>query len=79
MDEKTIKQISQNLKTHAKGLDLPIGSAEVFIEKSLNSAKKSLAKRSIVTEDDITRIIAKELHKYNSDLAYIYENHDKII
>jgi hypothetical protein len=32
-----------------------------------------------VTESDLRRQIVKELKKLNADLAYAYQNHDKII
>jgi len=79
MDDKTLKQLTRTLLLHAKGLGLPIGAAEVFIEKSLLTAKKTLSSHSVITENDVTRAVAKELRKYNSDLAYVYQNRDKII
>ena len=74
-----IKELESILKTHARALDIPAGSAEIFIKKSLDAAAKTLKKRQILTEDDITRAVAKELAKYHADLAYVYENYDKII
>ncbi len=79
MDSKTIKAITRTLKFHAKALNIPEGSAEVFIKKSLDEAAKSLPKTTRLTEQDIIRIVAKKLRKYNSDLAYVYENYDRII
>ena len=75
-DAKSIEQI---LKTHARAMDIPAGSAEIFIKKSLNAAAKTLGKHKILTPDDITRTVSKELTKYHADLAYVYENYDKII
>ena len=78
-DEKFIKTTESELKIHARALKIPAGAAEVFIEKSLKSAKKSLKDKKIITESDFTRAVARELKKYHSDLAYVYENYDKII
>ena len=64
---------------NAKGLDIPIGAAEIFINHALNSAEKALKNKKIITQDDLTRIVAKELKKYNAELAYVYKNRDKII
>lgn len=74
-----MKDQERILKIHAKALGIPSGSAEIFIKKSIAAAEKSLKNRKIITEKDTVRTIAKELKKYHQDLAYIYENYDKII
>ncbi len=79
MDEKTEKLLRKELKLHAKGLGLPDGSAELFINETLKTVKKSLKGKSIITSADLDRIIIKALKKYNRDLAYVYENRDTII
>lgn len=79
INSEELKKIEIILKAHAKALDIPPGSAEMFIDKSLSAAKKALKHRKISTQNDITRAVAKELNKYNTDLAYVYENYDKII
>lgn len=73
------KALTLELKIHAKALGLPAGSAEIFIKKSLTAAKKSLKNRQIIPRPDLVRAVAKELKKYNADLAYVFENYDKII
>ena len=75
-DEKIIRK---NLKIDARAIGIPSGAAEIFIEKTLESVKKQLKNKTIITNKDLERIIAKELKKYNADLAYIYKNRDKII
>ncbi len=75
-DEKTI---IQELKIDAKGLGIPAGAAETFIEKSLKAALKALQKKSIITELDLKKAVTKELKKCHADLAYVYDNRDKII
>lgn len=67
------------LKVHARALGIPSGSAEIFIKKSITAAEKSLKNRKIITKNDKIRAISKELKKYHKDLAYVYENYDKII
>lgn len=79
MDESSEKSLRKILKIHAKALDIPEGSAEIFIDKSIASAKKSLSKHKFITDQDIVRAVAKELKKYHADLAYVYANYDKII
>lgn len=73
------KNIEKTLKLHAKGLGIPSGAAEDFIKQSIKGAKKTLAKKQIITDADLTRAISKELKKYNKDLAYVYKNCDIII
>ena len=73
------KEITKNLKIDARGVGIPEGAAETFIERTMKDAKKSLKNRSIITEQDLNRAIIKELKKYHADLAYVYENRDKII
>ena len=72
-------EISHNLKIDAHAVGIPEGAAETFIERTIKDAKKSLKNRSIITESDLHRAILKELKKYHADLAYVYENRDKII
>ena len=79
MKDFDVKEIVKDLKIDAHAVGIPEGAAEVFIERTLKDAKKSLHHRSIITENDLKRAIVKELKKYNADLAYVYENHDKII
>lgn len=74
-----MKDQEKILKLHSKALGIPSGSADVFIKKSITAAEKSLKNRKIITKQDQIRAIAKELKKYHKDLAYIYENYDKII
>ena len=79
MDDKTLKSIRSDLKLHARALDIPSGAANDFIEATLESVQKSLSKKSTITSADLTRLIVKNLKKYNADFAYVYENRDTII
>ncbi|MBR0465627.1 hypothetical protein IJJ02_02470 [Candidatus Saccharibacteria bacterium] len=72
-------EIIKDLKIDARAVGIPEGAAESFIERTMKDAKKSLKNRSVITEKDLSRVILKELKKYNADLAYVYENRDKII
>ena len=73
------KKIAHELKIDAVGLGIPIGAAESFIKQALKDTEKQLKTKKIITKNDLERIIAKELKKYNADLAYVYKNRDKII
>lgn len=79
MDSKTEKRLRASLKVHAKALDIPPGAAEDFINLALKSVQKSLKSKTTITEQDLTRLVAKELKKYHADLAYVYQNYDTII
>ncbi|MBR3253294.1 hypothetical protein IKF85_01070 [Candidatus Saccharibacteria bacterium] len=79
MEHFDAKKIEKELRIDAKAVSIPSGAAEVFIEKTLESVKKQLKNKTIITNKDLERIITKELKKYNADLAYIYQNRDKII
>lgn len=72
-------KLKKELKIHAKALHIPPGAANVFIEKSLTDTQASLKSKKIITDQDLTRAIAKELKKYHADFAYVYKNRDKII
>lgn len=73
------KKLIKDLKIDARALNIPIGAAEIFIEKTISAVKKQLKPKTIITDKDLTKIVAKELKKYNADLAYVYKNRDKII
>lgn len=79
MKEFDEKEVIKDLKVDAHALSIPEGAAEIFIERTVKDAKKSLKNRSIITERDLKHAILKELKKYNADFAYVYENRDKII
>lgn len=73
------KQLKKDLRIDAKGLGIPSGSAEIFINKTLKATEKALKNKQIITDKDLNRIIAKELKKYHADFAYVYQNRDTII
>ena len=75
-DEKTL---TRTLKIDARAIGIPSGAAESFINHTLKDAKKAIKAKPNFTEKELTRIIVTELKKYNKDLAYVYENRDKII
>lgn len=74
-----LNKIKKELKTNAQALDIPSGSADIFIEKIIKSLPKTLGSSKIITDQDLNRALIKEIKKYHADLAYVYENHDKII
>ena len=79
MENFNEKNLQKNLLIDAKAIGIPSGSAAIFVDKTLESVKKQLKNKTVITNKDLERLIAKELKKYNADLAYIYKNRDKII
>lgn len=73
------QKLRRELKIHAKALNIPSGSAEAFIDRTLADAQKTLKSKQIITDRDLDRAIIKELKKYHQDFAYVYQNRDKII
>lgn len=73
------KKLKRELKIHAHALGIPVGAANDFIEHTIHSTTKELKNKKIITKQDLKRTVVKELKKYHKDLAYVYENHDKII
>lgn len=79
MDPSFEKSLIRDLKHTARAVGITDGAAELFITAALPNILKSLEKKSIITDADLSRILARELAKYDSDFAYIYKIHDIII
>lgn len=79
MDDSLKKSLIKDLRSTAKSLGIPEGSADIFITRTIASLDKSLSKRSLITSSDLTRLLVKELKKYNPDFAYVYKIRDIII
>lgn len=73
------KDLQEDLMRSAKVVGLSVGAAEVIVGKIVQKVAEHLAKRAVVTADDLNRFIATEAEKYNKDLAYVYKNRGKII
>lgn len=71
--------LKKDLKIDARGLGIPSGAADMFIERTIRAVQKELRPKQIITEQDLKRAVVKELKKYHADFAYVYENRDKII
>lgn len=71
--------IIKDIKTEARILKISAGSAEKYAEKVAEKVSAWAEKREKVTRDDLNRLIAKEIAKYNKDLAFMYKNRGKII
>lgn len=71
--------LAKDLKTEARALGIPVGAANAFVEKTVTATCAKLKKKKIITKRDLERTVVAELKKYNTDLAYVYQNRDKII
>ena len=72
-------KIRRELKIDARGLGIPSGAANSFIDRVIKATKKAIKDKPAITENDLIRIISKELEKYNPDFAYVYRNRGKMI
>ena len=72
-------KLRRELLIDAHAIGIPSGAAEDFVDRSIAAAITSLSKKSLITDQDLKRAVAKELKKYHPDLAYVYQNRDKII
>ncbi len=73
------KKLLIDIKREARAIGIPVGAADIFAGKAMEGIKKKLEKRKTLTKQDLERIVAIELKKYNADLAYVYTIRDKII
>ena len=77
--ELTLKSLKTLFLSYSRAINIPEGAAEDFIKHALSDASKALKNKTVLTDNDLKRVLYKELKKYNADLAYVYKNCDKII
>ena len=73
------KKVHEEIKREARVLGMHSGEAEIIADKVTEKIIAWSKKRSIITEDDLNQRLAKELKKFNEDLAYLFESRGKII
>lgn len=73
--DKLIEEILQE----AKALGLHTGSIRLVAERVADEVAAWTKGRAEITEEDLSRITAKKLAKYNQDLSYIYKTRGKVI
>lgn len=74
-----LETLKQEILQEARVVRLPMGTAEVIAEKIAEQVINWTKRRSAVTQADLNRQIARESAKYSQDLAYVFQNRDKII
>jgi hypothetical protein len=78
-EEVTQEKIKADILREARVLKIQIGTAEIIADKVSEKVFGWSKKRSIITVDDLNHQIAKEVAKFNKDLAYLFESRGKII
>jgi len=71
--------IAKDILKEARVLKISNETAEKYVKIVSEKVTRWAEKRATVTRLDINRQIAKEIKKYNKDLAFIYEYRGKII
>ena len=77
--ELSEKRIKDDIKREAKVIRIPAGTAKIIADNVAGKILTWAKKRTIITENDLNERIAKEIRKYNEDLAYLFETKDKVI
>ena len=73
------KALRADIMREGRAIGLPSGTVKPIAATVAEKVAGWVAGRAEVTEDDLTRVTARELGKFNRDLAYVYKNRDKII
>ncbi len=77
--EYSSKGIQQNVLRYARSQNVPENWAKQIAERVSKATDAWIADKDTVTEDDLRKIIYKEIKVLDPDLAFAYQNHDKII
>ena len=73
------KKVHEEIKREARVLGMHSGEAEIIADKVTEKIIAWSKKRAMITEEDLNQRLAKELKKFNEDLAYLFESRGKII
>lgn len=77
--EYSSRGIQQNVLRYARSQNVPENWAKQIAERVSKVTDAWIADKDMVTEDDLRKIIYKEIKVLDPDLAFAYQNHDKII
>ncbi len=72
-------KLKDDILREARVAKIPSGFAEKIADEVSHKIEKWLDNRPIVTKRSFDMAVVRELKKYNADLAYIFENHGKMI
>lgn len=71
--------VKEKIIQHGAGLGMPKGWLEQIAELAASAVDKWAASKDTITEEDIRKQVVNQLKPLNADIAYAYENYDKII
>jgi hypothetical protein len=71
--------LAKEILREAKILGLHAGSVKLIAERVADEVAAWARGRAEITEEDLSRITAQKLSKYNRDLSYVYKTRDKVI
>lgn len=71
--------IIESIMRNARSIGLPEGWAKQIATRVAKETDKWIEDKELITENDLRKQVVKELKELNLDLAYAYQNHDKII
>ena len=77
--EYSSRGVKESILRNARSIGAPEGWAKQIATRVAKETDAWIADKEIVTESDLRRQIIKELKSLSPDLAYAYQNHDKII
>ena len=77
--EYSSQDIRTNVLHYAKSQNIPEDWAKQIAERVAKATDVWIEDKDIVTEDDLRRVIYKEIKLLDKDLAFAYKNHEKII
>lgn len=73
------RSVQEDILREAKVLKKSTKTVEIFAPKVAKEVGKWANKRAAATVGDIDRRIAREIERYDIDLAYVFGNRGKII
>ncbi len=77
--EYSTRGVEQNVLRYARSQNVPENWAKQIAARVSKATDAWIADKDTVTEEDLRRIIYKEIKILDPDLAFAYKNHDKII
>ncbi|MBR0133834.1 hypothetical protein IJM16_01030 [Candidatus Saccharibacteria bacterium] len=77
--EYSSKGIEQNVMRYARSQNIPENWAKQIAQRVSKATDAWIEDKDTVTEDDLRKVIYKEIKILDPDLAFAYKNHDKII
>lgn len=73
------RKLIDDIEREARVLGLHRGSIDLIAERVAEKVARWAEGRAEITEEDLVRVAARELSRYNKDLSYVYKNRDKLI